>query len=1039
MSKGSNLNTLLNYRFVKKPVAKLEAHGSDSQSSTGSSGSNITQLLSQDSTQPPIPFDENELTPDTQGSVMSNSSATVNAVMETPSSNLTSPGSPVFPGKCKKALNVINSTDDSQPSTSSSPWLAKSTGHLVNGTVKDNVKKKQKMKDQNDTLSSDEGSENGDSAISVVYDDQLTNLRQMFPAKDDQDLKDALRKTNGPSQGNSNLAKFKRIKQHSSDSSDSEDPLQKPRKRFRPMLSSDNSNGVPDEMNNIDSQATESYSQNSSARNTFKDSQATEAYSLSSQNVENKDEDKQVDESSTKESKITFLADAFPHHSRRILSKALEENKWEVADASIALANIAAKPDKKEIDLSDEDEEYGSGDEDYDSEDSLEECDGMQSERDVILSFFEESTQEELATMPGCSKKKAELIISLRPFKSWETLVNKFTTTKGLTYEVISGCRELIKIRVVVIRLMQKCEKISEQMEMQVAHLREKSSIDISDDDQITRQPAILNKEQHLKPFQIVGLNWLKIMHSQELNGILADEMGLGKTVQAIAFLAHLLEEGEEGPHVIIVPSSTIDNWLREMRTWCTSMKVVVYYGSQEDRRSTRQYIMYNDSDFNVLLTTYNMATGSVEDRSLFKKFEFHYAIFDEGHMLKNMSSLRFQNLMRINAQRRLLLTGTPLQNNLVELMSLLCFVMPDMFIGKTEHLKRIFTAITRSGGDDSKRSKYESERIAHAKRIMRPFVLRRLKSEVMSQMPKKTEIVERCWMSPSQQELYDSLVQKYKKRLQENEAEIVSGGAALLMQLRKAANHPLLHRSHFTDRKIKTLSKLLAEESSHKDRGALPHLIAEDMSVLSDFEINSICKHYKAALGEFQLDDSLIGESGKFSMLEGMLQTMKEQGDRVLLFSQFTSMLDIVEVFMKQQNHKYLRLDGQTAVPERLKLIDQYNTDHSIFVFLLSTKAGGLGINLTSANVVILHDIDFNPYNDKQAEDRSHRVGQTREVRIIRLISRDTVEEAMLQCANEKLKLEKDLILSDIDGEKENPGDVAFVLRKALETTYKS
>ena len=181
-------------------------------------------------------------------------------------------------------------------------------------------------------------------------------------------------------------------------------------------------------------------------------------------------------------------------------------------------------------------------------------------------------------------------------------------------------------------------------------------------------------------------------MHKQSLNGILADEMGLGKTIQAIAFLAHLKEMGDEGPHLIIVPSSTMDNWQKEFATWCPSIKLLNYYGSQDERRHMRVQIVHDKVDYDVILTTYNMVISSPDDRVLFRKLDFHYVIFDEAHMLKNMATSRYENLMRVQAARKLLLTGTPLQNNLVELMSLLVFVMPDMFANKKEHLKKMFS-----------------------------------------------------------------------------------------------------------------------------------------------------------------------------------------------------------------------------------------------------------------------------------------------------------------------------------------------------------
>ncbi|GFO08557.1 swi/snf-related matrix-associated actin-dependent regulator of chromatin subfamily a containing dead/h box 1-like [Plakobranchus ocellatus] len=694
--------------------------------------------------------------------------------------------------------------------------------------------------------------------------------------------------------------------------------------------------------------------------------------------------------------------------------------------------------------MSEDEDEYDDFDGSDDSDDSEDLSNRSKSDTDNFLQLFEEATKEELTAMPGCSKKKAELIISLRPFKTWENLVEVFTSQKQLSTSLISGCKEIMQVRNTIRRLMMRCESISQQMGLVVSRLTSggKGS---GNDMQITKQPDLLNKDFELQPYQLIGLSWLRIMHQQELNGILADEMGLGKTIQAIAFIAHLMEEGEGGPHVIVVPSSTIENWLRELQRWCPSLKVIVYYGSQDERRAVRHSIFFQGEEFNVLLTTYNMATGGVEDRVLFKKFDFHYAVFDEGHMLKNMSSMRFQNLMKISAERRLLLTGTPLQNNLLELMSLLCFVMPEIFQGKTDHLKKVFAMITRSS-DEKQKSRFERDRIAQAKRIMKPFILRRLKRDVLQQLPKKTEYIEKCTMTPSQQDLYDNLVNKYSLEISEvttdengSDASGTAGGVGIFMQFRKASNHPLLLRNLFKDTKLRKMAKAIAKEPSHRERGALPKLIQEDMAVMNDFELMGLCKQYPKYLSKFNLDPSVIVDSGKFRKLDQLLPSMKERDDRVLLFSQFTMMLDIVEHYLQQKGYKFIRLDGQTPVPDRLQLIDRFNSEPDIFVFLLSTRAGGLGINLCAANTIILHDIDFNPYNDKQAEDRCHRLGQKREVKIHKLICESTVDEAMLDCANGKLALEQDLTRPEgEEGGEENTKDVVKLLKEVLRLRQK-
>jgi SWI/SNF-related matrix-associated actin-dependent regulator 1 of chromatin subfamily A len=242
----------------------------------------------------------------------------------------------------------------------------------------------------------------------------------------------------------------------------------------------------------------------------------------------------------------------------------------------------------------------------------------------------------------------------------------------------------LLRMRDAISKLMEKCEKITKKMASLVQ--------DLTEDSGVTEQPSNIPDHLMLAKYQMIGLNWLVLMHKQSLNGILADEMGLGKTIQAISFLAHLKELGDEGPHLIIVPSSTMDNWQKEFKTWCPSMKVLNYYGSQDERRHMRVQIVQEQVEFDVILTTYNMVISSPEDRVLFRRIDFHYVVYDEAHMLKNMATARYENLMRVKASRKLLLTGTPMQNNLVELMSLLVFVMPEMFANKKDQLKKMFS-----------------------------------------------------------------------------------------------------------------------------------------------------------------------------------------------------------------------------------------------------------------------------------------------------------------------------------------------------------
>ncbi|NXA36461.1 SMRCD regulator, partial [Eudromia elegans] len=637
-----------------------------------------------------------------------------------------------------------------------------------------------------------------------------------------------------------------------------------------------------------------------------------------------------------------------------------------------------------------------------------------------VIRFLAEASPSDLLQIPTCSERKVGKLLALRPFDNWEALLTKINETPGLSEEILWNCEMLLKERAVVLKIMNECENISNELTNQVTRITEDGGCSWN-----IEQPSVLNPSLELKPYQKIGLNWLALLHKHGLNGILADEMGLGKTIQAIAFLAYLYQEGNQGPHLIVVPASTLDNWIREVHLWCPELTALLYYGSQEER-SILRYRIYNKREhFNVIITTYNCAISSLDDRKLFRRLKLNYAIFDEGHMLKNMNAMRYQYLMTFNAKNRLLLTGTPVQNNLLELMSLLNFVMPRMLSNSKKEIQRMFSSKTKTSEEQSL---YEMERIAHAKQIIKPFILRRVKDEVLKQLPPKRDVIELCDMSEKQEHMYCDLVNKLKKTIKTNEKNSDMGNA--MMQLRKMANHPLLHRHYYTDDKLRKMSTLMLREPTHCD--ANPDLIFEDMRVMTDFELHLLCKQY-AHIDNFQLETDQMLDSGKFRTLERILLDLKKKGDRVVLFSQFTMMLDILEVLLKHLKLKYIRLDGKTQISERIHLIDEFNTDMEIFVFLMSTKAGGLGINLASANVVILHDIDCNPYNDKQAEDRCHRVGQTREVQVIKLISKGTIEESMLKVSQQKLKLEKDMTAADSGEEGVTPADIASLLKTSL------
>ncbi|XP_071502572.1 uncharacterized protein, partial [Diadema antillarum] len=309
-------------------------------------------------------------------------------------------------------------------------------------------------------------------------------------------------------------------------------------------------------------------------------------------------------------------------------------------------------PKAKRRNYSDSEDEAESGGSESDYEE--EEVEVTEEFRAQVVSFINDATVEELCSIDGCSKVKANRICSMRPFTSFTDVLERLDDYKGLGTHIVWNCEAVFEERSVMEDLLSRCVGISERIQKMVTAVISSNrddvggqSPDVSVEGQITRQPYLLNDSMTLKPYQLVGLNWLKLMHAQAVNGILADEMGLGKTIQVIAFLAHLLEEGNKGPHLVVAPSSTVDNWARELNTWCPALEVILYYGSQEDRHEIRDELLYGESSCNVIVTSYNLCSSCSDDRSLFRKLPLQYAIFDEGHMLKNMKSQRYIHLMK--------------------------------------------------------------------------------------------------------------------------------------------------------------------------------------------------------------------------------------------------------------------------------------------------------------------------------------------------------------------------------------------------------
>ncbi|KAG5880736.1 hypothetical protein JTB14_009146 [Gonioctena quinquepunctata] len=466
----------------------------------------------------------------------------------------------------------------------------------------------------------------------------------------------------------------------------------------------------------------------------------------------------------------------------------------------------------------------------------------------------------------------------------------------------------------------------------------------------VTEQASILVNGK-LKEYQVKGLEWMVSLYNNNLNGILADEMGLGKTIQTIGLITHLMEKKKlNGPFLIIVPLSTISNWMLEFEKWAPSVVVISYKGSPGVRRIIQNQM--RAAKFNVLLTTYEYV---IKDKSVLAKLPFKYMIIDEGHRMKNHHCKLTQVLnTHYLAPYRLLLTGTPLQNKLPELWALLNFLLPSIF-KSCSTFEQWFNAPFATTGEKVELNEEETILIIRRlHKVLRPFLLRRLKKEVESQLPDKVEYIIKCEMSGLQKTLYQHMQNKGVLLTDGSErGSKGKGGAKALMntivQLRKLCNHPFM----------------------------FPNIEEK------------YCDHVGIAGGIMSGPDTYRA-SGKFELLDRILPKLKVTNHRVLLFCQMTQLMTIMEDYLNWRGFKYLRLDGTIKS---------------------GGSAGGLGLNLQTADTVVIFDSDWNPHQDLQAQDRAHRIGQKNEVRVLRLMTVNSVEERILAAAKYKLTMDEKVI----------------------------
>lgn len=597
------------------------------------------------------------------------------------------------------------------------------------------------------------------------------------------------------------------------------------------------------------------------------------------------------------------------------------------------------------------------------------------------------------------------------------------------------------------------------------------------------RQPKLVTGGT-MRSYQLEGLEWMVSLYNNGINGILADEMGLGKTIQTIAMLAHLWENKSYGPFLIAAPLSTTSNWVAEFEKWTPSMPVMLYHGNKKERERLRKTRLRNPgtADFPIMVTSYEIC---MNDRKYLTSFGWQFIIIDEGHRIKNLDCRLIRELQQFQSANRLLITGTPLQNNLTELWSLLHFLLPTVF----DKLSTFESWFDFSGLKDKasfeqllseERQQYLVKSL-HA--VLKPFLLRRVKTDVESLMPKKREYVLYAPLTSMQRELYQAILDGTSRSYLEDKAV-----ERLSIGLSSRAGTPLSIRSNNGSNKRKAPSGSETPNKSSKTfRAGTPSSVAstrsrgrpkknyeevsdqkyfasldkpeceseDEQDVSSDaeedkiraatFEIakrqlmqkklgnpimqlrlccNSPYNFFNPFIkvdtdgaetfaSETEPDETLVSTSGKMLLLDSLLPELISRGHKVLIFSQFTTTLDLLGYYLDLRAWNYSRIDGSVAQTDRQDQILAFNkpsstTKEAADIFILSTRAGGQGINLAAADTVILFDSDWNPQQDLQAMDRAHRIGQTRNVIVYRFATRNTVEQKLLESAEAKRRLEK-------------------------------
>jgi len=554
----------------------------------------------------------------------------------------------------------------------------------------------------------------------------------------------------------------------------------------------------------------------------------------------------------------------------------------------------------------------------------------------------------------------------------------------------------------------------------------------------LNRQPKLLTGGI-LREYQLQGFEWLVSLYENGLNGILADEMGLGKTIQCISFLAYLKEKKVLGPFLVVAPVITLVNWVAEFEKFAPSIPVILYHGSVEERAKIRTKRMAKINERSpVVISSYEIV---MNDRQYLSRYTWKYLVVDEGQRIKNLNCRLIKDLRSFKADNRLILTGTPLQNNLTELWSLLNFILPKIFDDVEAFQSWFdFDDVLSSEGSQLFKEEPKLQIVTTLHQILKPFLLRRLKCDVEKDLPKKREYLVYAPLTEKQRIYYDKILQNSLRQFlmandgaekqpePEQELLLLDIGIETTEERVKKGLRNRNRKGRKDSTNYRELSdfeyfKKMEEASEEENAGSSPPADSPQNEKRDGKEFQSlrlqnmvmqlrkICNHpdlFKVSQDDDEINEEIVTSSGKLLLLDRLLPELIKRGHKVLIFSQMTSMLDILQDYLNLRGHNYCRIDGGVPHQERQTQITEFNTKDDVRFFLLSTRAGGLGINLTAADTCIIFDSDWNPQVDLQAQDRVHRIGQKRPVIVYRLCTANSFESKMLEKTNAKRKLEK-------------------------------